>query len=201
MSGKNLLNPLDPVPASKGEKIRHEIRKFVPVALFFLVSFQLLALTQSLMLREEGILASSYIAAAVGALIVAKVVLVADYFSFVNRFAHKPLIYNALWKTSVYFVASIFVRYVEHLIHFWQQSGSFASANRSILMELNWWHLLAVQLWLLVLLCLYCLANELVRALGGRHVFEAYFVDRNRLRDDADDQYGVPRDLEAMQKR
>jgi hypothetical protein len=200
VSGKNIPNQIERAPVSKGEKIRHEIREFIPVALFFLVSFQLLAFTQSLMLREQGIHVASYIAAAVGALIVAKVILIADYFSFVDRFPHKPLIYNVLWKTGVYFVASILVRYAEHLIHFWRQSGSFVAANRSILVELNLWHVLVVQLWLLVLLFLYCLANELVRALGGRRVFEGYFVDRNRLRHDVEPEYGVPEGLPAIEK-
>lgn len=180
MTANTMPNARRPAPASKGDRIKHEIREFLPVALFFLVAFQLLALTQSLMLKEEGIRVSSYVAAALGALIVAKVILIADYFSFVNRFPHKPLIYNVLWKTGVYFVASVLVRYGEHLIHFWRQSGSFAAANRSILAEVNWWHLLVVQLWLLVLLFLYCLANELVRRLGARRVFELYFVDRGR---------------------
>ncbi len=30
-----------------------------------------------------------------------------------NRFPNKPLIYNVLWKTTVYFVATYFVRYLE----------------------------------------------------------------------------------------
>jgi hypothetical protein len=185
MPGNTMPNSKGPAPASKGEKIRHEIREFIPVALFFLVAFQLLALTQALMLKEEGIHVASYVAAAVGALIVAKVILIADYFSFVNRFPHKPLIFNVLWKTGVYFFASVLVRYGEHLIHFWRRSGSFAAANRDILAEVNWWHVLVVQLWLLVLLFLYCSANELVRRLGARRVFELYFVDRNPHRHDA----------------
>ena len=201
MSGKETPSSNSPTPASLGEKIMHEIREFLPVALFFLVAFQLLALTQSLMLKEEGIQVSSYVAAAVGALIVGKVILIADYFSFVNRFPHKPLMYNVVWKTGVYFVASIFVRYAEHLIHFWRQTGNFAAANRSIVAELNWSHVLVVQLWLLVLLFLYCLANELVRWLGGRRVYEGYFVDRNRLRPDAGGEAGVPEDPQPAQTR
>lgn len=171
---------MNSIPASKGERITHELREFVPVALFFLVSFQLLALTQALMLREQGIHISSFVAAAVGALIVAKVILIADHFSIVNRFPHKPLIYNVLWKTAIYWVGSILVRYGEQLIHSWRHTGSFAAANRVLFTELNWPHLLVVQLWLIVLLFLYCLANELVRRIGPGAVFDLYFVARNR---------------------
>lgn len=166
--------------ASIGNAFRHELREFLPAALFFLVAFQLLALTQALMLREEGINGSSFLAAAVGALIVAKVILIADHLSFVDRFPDKPLIYNVLWKTAIYFVGSVLVRYGEQLFHAWRHAGSFAAANRGLLLDLNLWHLLVIQLWLLVLLFLYCLVSELVGRLGAGHVFELYFVARDR---------------------
>lgn len=165
---------------SKAERLRNEIREFIPVALFFIVAFQLLALTQSLILDEHGIRISSFLAAAVGALIVAKVVLIADHFPFLNRFPDKPLAYNVAWKTAVYFAGTIVVRYIEQLAHFWRHTGSFAAAHQGMADELNWAHLLCVHLWLLVFLFLYCAATELVRKLGVGPVYDWYFRDRHR---------------------
>src|SRR5688572_29882844 len=74
------------------ERVRHELRQLIPVTLFFLVSFQLLALTKALMLGAYGIRVTTFFGALVAALVVAKVVVIADHLPFVNRFPDKPLI-------------------------------------------------------------------------------------------------------------
>lgn len=160
------------------DKLKHEIRELIPVALFFLIAFELLALTQSLMLEQYGISVATFAAAALGALVVAKVVLVADHFAFVDRFPEKSLIWNVLWKTTIYFIGSLFVRYLEHLIHFWRRTESFADANSAIVSEVVWPHVVCVQIWLLVLLLIFCTSRELIRALGRDRLFGLLFPDR-----------------------
>ena len=91
-------------------KLKHEIRGMMPVVVFFLVAFQLLALTQRLMLQEYGIHVTTFVAATIMALVVAKVVVLTDLLPMVNRFPEKPLIYNVVWKTVIYFAASLAVR-------------------------------------------------------------------------------------------
>lgn len=159
-------------------KLKREVRELIPVTLFFLVAFELLALTQALMLEQYGIRVWAFVAAAVGALVVAKVVIIADHFPFLNRFPEKPLVYNVVWKTAIYFVASIAVRYAEHLIRFWCQAGTFAEANRRLIDEVVWPHVICVQLWLLVLLLIYCTAREIVRTLGRERVIGMLFTPR-----------------------
>jgi hypothetical protein len=157
------------------EKVRHELTELIPVTLFFLVSFQLLAITQALMLEEYGIRATTFVAATIAALVVAKVVVIADHFPLVNRFPDRPLMYNVIWKTAIYLVASLAVRYAEHVIHFWRQTGNVAAANRRLFQEVVWPHFWGVQLWLLILLFIYCTLRELVRALGRERVMRMFF--------------------------
>ena len=78
-------------------KVKHEIREAIPPAIFFLISFHIIVLSRALMLREYGVQVSALAGATVGALLVAKVVLVADMLPIINRFPEKPLIYNVLW--------------------------------------------------------------------------------------------------------
>jgi hypothetical protein len=59
-----------------GQKLKHELWELIPVTVFFFSAFQLLALTQALMLKQFGIRVCAFLTATVMALIVAKVVLV-----------------------------------------------------------------------------------------------------------------------------
>ena len=94
-----------------------------------------------------------------------------------NRFPEKPLIYNVIWKTLIYFLAALAFRYLEHLIHFWRKSADFAEANRHLIEEIVWPHFWAVQLWLLVLLLVYCAFRELVRTFGRERIIAMFFTD------------------------
>ena len=160
-----------------GHKLKHELRELIPVTVFFFTAFQLLALTEALMLKQYGIHTATFVAATIGALVVAKVVVIADHFALVNRFPEKPLIYNVAWKTVIYFAASLGVRYLEHLLHFWRRSASFTEANHRLLTEVIWPHFWAVQLWLLILLLVYCAFRELVRALGRERIIAMFLND------------------------
>ena len=156
-------------------KLIHELRELIPVTLFFFVAFQLLALTESLMLKQYGIHVTTFVAATLMAVIVAKAVVLTDHFDFVNRYPEKPLVYNVLWKTVIYFAVSLLVRYLEHLIDAWRKSPGFSAANRLLFEEIVWPHFWAVQLWLVVLLLIYCAFRELVRVLGRERIFAMFF--------------------------
>jgi len=164
-----------------GHKLKHELRQLIPVILFFFVAFQLLALTETMMLEQYGIRVSVFLTATVAALVVAKVVLIADHLPLINRFPEKPLIYNVIWKTAIYFVASLAVRYVEHLIDSWRHTANFAEANKRLFDEVVWPHFWGVQLWLLILLLLYCAFRELARALGRDRIIRLFFYDPRRV--------------------
>src|SRR5262245_65919375 len=96
-------------------KVKHEIHEAIPPTIFFLISFHIIVLSRALMVREYGVQISALAGATVGALLVAKVVLVADMLPIINRFPEKPLIYNMLWNTVIYFDASILVQSIYSL--------------------------------------------------------------------------------------
>ena len=156
-------------------RVKHELGAVIPPAVFFFVAFQLIAFTRALMLLEYGISAYTFVAVTIGALIIAKVVLVVDLVPFVNRFPEKPLIYNVLWKTAIYQVAAFVVRYIEHLIPFVRERGDLALANRELLEKVVWPHFWFIQIWLLVLFFLYCTMRELIRVLGRERVRAMFF--------------------------
>ena len=85
---------------SIARRLKHEMLEFIPPAIFFFVAFQLLAFTQRMMLKEYGIRTSVFLQATIGALVVAKVVLILDLLPLVNRFPRKAARLWSPWSTG-----------------------------------------------------------------------------------------------------
>jgi hypothetical protein len=157
------------------EVMQREFYEVLPPTIFFLIAFHIVVLDRILLLRQYGLSLSSVAGATVAALLVAKIVLITDKFPFVNRFPDKPLIYNVVWKTAIYVAASLLAHYLEHLIPAWWRMGGFLPATRHLWGEMVWPHFWAIQLWLIVLIFIYCAGRELVRAIGRKQVQMMFF--------------------------
>ena len=150
--------------------LKHEIIEAIPPFIFFFVAFHLVAIIRGLMEQQYGIQAGTVMNATIAALIVAKVVLLADLLPIVNRFPDKPLVYNIVWKTLIYQAAAVLVGYLERLWDAYREAGSFAGANSHMIENVVWPHFWAVQILMLVLFLQYCTLREFARALGGQRM-------------------------------
>ena len=147
-------------------KLKEEFLALLPPTLFFVLMLHLVALIRALMLTGTGITLNTSWQVTVSALLLGKAVLVADLLPFINRYPHKPLVYNIAWKTLLYVLVALLVHYLEHLVEFWRATGSLVAGNQRLLAEIVWPHFWATQLLLGVLILLYCTMHELIRVLG-----------------------------------
>jgi hypothetical protein len=157
------------------KKLKEEFFKILPPTIFFFVALHIVMFIRVLMLEGTGVAPSSSISIAVAALILGKAVLIADMVPMINRFPNKPLIYNVAWKTLIYWLMATLIHYVERLIDFWRQAGSFVAGNRKLLAEIVWPHFWAIQIVLFVLIAMYCMMHELVRVIGKEKVMRIFF--------------------------
>jgi len=156
-------------------KLKEEFFKLLPPMIFFFVALHIVAFIHVLMLKKTGIAPSSSVSIAVAALILGKAVLIADILPFINRFPNRPLIYNAAWKTVIYWLISAVIHYLERLIDFWRQAGGLVAGNQKLLAEIIWPHFWAIQIILFVLIAMYCTVHELVRVIGREKVMRIFF--------------------------
>jgi hypothetical protein len=156
-------------------KLKEEFFKLLPPTIFFFVALHIVAFVRVLMLKGTGISPSSSISIAVAALILGKAVLIADMLPMINRFPNKPLIYNVAWKTLIYLMVATLIHYLERLVDFWRQTGSFVSGNQKLLAEIVWPHFWAIQIILFVLIVMYCMMHELVRVIGKEKALRIFF--------------------------
>jgi hypothetical protein len=156
-------------------KLKEELDAVLPPAIFFFVALHLVAFVRALMLRGTGIPVSTSISVTLAALIIAKAVLIADLLPFINRYPHKPLVYNVAWKTAIYFLIATLVHYLERLVDYWRQAGGLIAGNEKLLSEIVWPHFWAIQIFLVVLILMYCSMRELVRVIGRDKVREIFW--------------------------
>ncbi len=169
------------MPMSKlSAKIKEEIEALIPPTLFFFVALHLVALVRVLMLKATGLAPATSVSIAVAALILGKAVLIADLLPFINRYPDKPLVYNVVWKTVIYVLISMFIHYLERLVDFWREAGSFVAGNEKLLAEMVWPHFWAIQILLVALILMYCTMREFARALGEDKVRRMFFGPLDR---------------------
>ena len=156
-------------------KVKEEIEALLPPTLFFFVALHLLAFMRALMLRGTGIALMTSATVTVAALILGKAVLIADVLPFINRYPDKPLVYNVTWKTAIYVLIAMALHYLERLIEFWREAGSFIQGNQKMLAEIVWPHFWAEEIILFLLILVYCTARELVRVIGKEKMLRLFF--------------------------
>ena len=101
--------------------------------------------------------------------------MIADLLPIINRFPHKPLIYNGAWKTTTYFLIALLIHYLERAVDYWREAGDFVVGNQKLLSEIVWPHFWGIQIVLAVLIFNYCVVRELARVIGAQKVRELFF--------------------------
>lgn len=159
----------------KINKVREELRLLIPSTLFFFIALHLVVLIRTLMLEGSGIAPTTSVSIIVASILLAKAVLIADMLPFINRYPHKPLIFNVVWKSIIYFLISVLIHYSEVGFELWRKYGSFNEAFKHFDAELVWPRFWALQIMLFVMIFMYCTTRELIRVIGTNKVWRIFF--------------------------
>ena len=156
-------------------KIREEILALIPPMIFFIVALNVVALIRMLMLKGTGISLNTPLQILVAALVLGKAVMIADHLPPINRYPHKPLVYNIAWKTAIYLLVATVLHYFERVFEFWRERGGFVAGNQKLLAVMVWPHFWAIELVLAVLILNYCIITELARVIGAKKLQDIFF--------------------------
>lgn len=154
--------------------VAKEIREALPATIFFLLLFHLIGLTKAAVLDEYSLSALRAMGATMGALIVAKAVLVVEALSIARLFSGRR-ISNILWRTLLYGTLALLFRFAEELVPLVSKHGEIASAIRAMIDDVSWALFAVMALWIFSGLFLYTLASDLVRVVGPSKVKETLF--------------------------
>lgn len=156
--------------------LKHEFLLLIGPTIFFFVAFNVLTFTKKLFLEDYQINYSGFfIKATIGALLVGKVVLLADEIPLINRFPRTPLIHNVAWKTAIYSLAALVVQFLEEFLPRLWHHHSLALAIAGVWETIHWPHFWAVHILLCYFLMIYVSFRELARTFGEVQFCHLFF--------------------------
>jgi hypothetical protein len=155
--------------------VRREIRELIPPAVFFLLLFHMLAMVQAVARGQQGVTLLRSLTATIGALTVAKAILIVNALPWGRRYDGRPLATSILWKTLLFGLLTVLFHYLEEVLPHVRALGGFAAAHRHAMAEASPTRILVTQLWLWAAVLLYATLSEVVRRYGWARVKDELF--------------------------
>lgn len=157
--------------------MKHEARELLPAFVFFSLAFCIVVVTDALYVKGYHIQGFHIAGALILALIVSKAMLLANMLPFVDAFPNRPLIYNTVWKTSVYTVTAVFIYFMERIIRTAAMHARLTN-DPSLTHGIPWPRFWAVLIWLVVVFLVFVSYSELDRRLGNGKLRRMFFGSR-----------------------
>lgn len=148
------------------KKLKDEVINAIPAIIYFLIIFNLLHFISNLAHQPGDIKVFGYWTMTLAALIVGKVIVLVNCFSFINAFPHKPIVYNVIWKVFVYNVLILLLVICHILIHLTLKYHDFKAATARLIWDLGLPFSWSIVILLVLTFVGYVLFSEFVRVLG-----------------------------------
>lgn len=159
-----------------GERIRHEIREIGLTTLYFLSCFLLFLSLKKLFLEEYHVEISVLHTAVIGALVVAKVVVLLEKTSVGSRFRSARLFIHVLYRSLLYTTAVFVVSVTERLFDLYRETGALPAALSQTWAGRDFPHFLAMNVCVGISFLIYNSFAEIDRHLGEGGLRRLFFA-------------------------
>ena len=159
-----------------GERIRREVREIALVTLYFLSCFLFFLLLKKLFLEEYHLEITIFHTALIGALVVAKVVVLLEKTSFGSRFRSTSPFAHVLWRSLCYTAIVFVVTLAERLFHLYREHSEFSRALSELWAARDLPHFIALNLCVGVSFLIYNCFTEIDHHLGEGGLRRLFFT-------------------------
>ncbi len=166
---------LTTVSAAVARWIAGLLKEMAPVVLFFFVAFMLIFLLLKLFVAQYSIEFYAFSKAAIGALILGKVVLVMDWAVSGKRLSAYPRAVAIVCKTFIYGLAVIVLGFGERFMHGIREAGSLRGGVELVIANADLNRFLGLVLLISLTVGSYLAMREIDHAMGKGALFRLFF--------------------------
>ena len=160
---------------SFADKLREEVKEVGLVTAYFFFCFSLILFFKRLFLAEYHIQFRGISNAIIGALIVAKVVVILDKTPISNRFQNHPVYIDVLYRSFVYSFLVFVVLCAEHAFDLRHEVGGFLSAMVTLIKNRDMHHFWAVNIFVGLSLIAYNSVSAVSQYMGKEQLMRLFF--------------------------
>jgi hypothetical protein len=167
--------------------IFHEAKLVALITAYFLVCFGTIGLLKTLFLAEYDVQFAGIAKAAIGALVIAKVVIILDKTKLGNRFEAHAVWSSVLYRSFVYSLFTAGVLVLEKLFHAWRHGAEYGHVLQEALASADGDRALATTICVFVSFVGYNLLSEIGRIVGWDRLLAFLFRRHDSAPDAAAD--------------
>lgn len=165
--------------AAVGRWVAGEFREILPAVLFFFIALMVILALLKLFISQYSIEFYAFSRAAVGALILGKVVLLMDWAESGRRVSTYPRIVVIACKTLIYGLVVIALGIGERIFHSYRRTGDLREAAGLVIANANLDRFLGCVLLISFVVFAYLAMEEISRAMGKGALFTLFFETRS----------------------
>ena len=148
------------------DKLKHELKAVILVTLFFAAWLGVFMALKVIILEDYQIRFKDFSMVLIGALVLAKVVLILEHVSLGAWLRSQPVLVNVILRTLLYAVGTLVVMLLEKAFESRHEQGGFGSALMNVFQHRDMPHVLANAICVSGALLFYNLLSSLNRHLG-----------------------------------
>lgn len=149
-----------------GYWIKKEVLLAYPAIIYFLIAFNLIHFTTALARDQNQIPYFTFLEINLGALLMGKILIIANTFSMMKIFYNKPLIYNILWKFFIYVIFIFSTITLDILFHFFSKLKNMNETLQFLSIEITSPVFWSLMLWIILVFLIFVIFTEFTRVIG-----------------------------------
>lgn len=157
------------------KKLERETISAIPAIIYFLIVLNLIYFLGALARQPGDIRYFSFLEVTIGALIIGKVIVIINCFSFINAYPNKPMIYNIIWKLFIYILSINILCFMHVLIHLSIKNKSLIYAMHKLTFDIELPIFWSTEISLVLVFLAYLMFSEFVRVLGKKKMMHLLF--------------------------
>jgi fumarate reductase subunit D len=164
-----------PVPVSLGKRLAGLFWEMLPAVSFFFIALMLIFAVVKLLALQYSIHFFVFARAAIGALVLGKIVLLMEMAERKRRTSRYPRAMVVAFKTVMYAMAVVAFEFGERIVRAWHESGSLHGSVAIVKAKANLDHFLALLILGCMIIAMYLAMEEISHAMGEGALTRLFF--------------------------